>query len=140
MDTVQFILSYTGKVVVNNEYTVDVTKGSALQIDWFRGNDIIIETPHGKTHYNTSNTTRIAPNRYLIEIERMENLDELPIRFERGDYLVAGNVVIDHRNREYFTADKLDILDDEIVATHGGKMTRITFDGHKATRTEYVAK
>ena len=140
MNTTQFILRYTGTVTVNHEYTVDLARGQALQIDWFPDNDLIIAA-HGQTYtFNTHNTTPLANGSYLIEIITTENLYELPLRFERGDYLVAGDVVINQRTKQYFTADQIDILPDELVAAHNDRVTRVLFNGDKSATEQYIRK
>jgi hypothetical protein len=134
MDTLQFILRYTGKVTVNGEYTADIPRGSALEINWFPNNDLIIETPDGKFTFNES----AAGRQYPISIERKENLTDLPVRFDKGGYLIAGDIVINTAAQEYFRADRIDILENEIVAVHGDKMTRIVFHGDSAAAEEYM--
>lgn len=140
MNTTQFILRYNGTVTINHEYTVELSRGQALQIDWFPDNDLIITT-NGQTYtFNTHNTTPLANEAYLIEIITTENLYELPLRFERGDYLVAGDVVINQRTKQYFTADQIDILPDELVAAHNNRVTRVLFNGEKSATEQYVRK
>ncbi len=140
MNTAQFILRYTGTVTVNHEYTVELSREQALQIDWFPDNDLFI-TAKGQTYtFNTHNTTPLGNGSYLIEIITTENLYELPLRFERGDYLVAGDVVINQRTKQYFTAEQIDILPDELVAAHHDRVTRVLFNGDKSATEQYVRK
>ncbi|MCM1404002.1 MAG: hypothetical protein NC133_00630 [Prevotella sp.] len=139
MEQVQFILQHHGTVTINHEYTVKLESGQALQIDWFPDNDLIVSTAHHHAYYNVHNTTQIAPHTYLIQIVSTTDLHGLPIKFERGPYLVAGNVVIDQAQRTYLTADKLDLMPDEIVAAHGNRVTRILFSGDKIA-TEHYSK
>jgi hypothetical protein len=106
METTQFFLEYIGPVTVNNEYAVEIPKGSALRINWFPGNDLTVETRAGKFCFNEKNAEKIGDNMYLIKIKQeKENLKDLPIRYEKDDIIVAGNIVINNKTKEYWTAD-----------------------------------
>ena len=135
----QFILRHVGTITVNHEYTVNLQANQALEIDWFANNDIIISTANQNMHFNAQNTTQIAPNTYLIEIPSTTDLNDLPVKFERYPYLVAGDILINENEKTYLTADQIDIMPDEIVAAHGEKVTRILFSGNK-TATEHYQK
>ncbi|MBR4418380.1 MAG: hypothetical protein IKT33_00035 [Clostridia bacterium] len=140
MEQTQFILHHIGTVTINHEYTVDLQKGQALVIDWFPDNDLIITTSTHEVHYNAQNTPQIAPNTYLIQIPNNSDLNALPIKFERYPYIVAGNIVINQAEQTYLTADQIDILPNEIVATHGNNLTRILYSGDKTAIEHYRAK
>lgn len=140
MEHVQFILHHIGTVTVNHEYTVDIQPGQALQIDWFADNDIIITTNNHNMYFNAQNTTQIAPNTYLIQIIDTRDLSDVPIKFERPPYIIAGNIIINQAEKTYLTADQIDIMVDEIVATHGNKVTRILFSGDKIATEHYQKK
>ena len=140
MEQVQFILQHRGPVTINHEYTVTLTAGQALQIDWFPDNDLIVSTATHSGYYNVTNTTQIAPNTYLIQIVNTTDLHDLPVQFERDPYLVAGNIVIDQQHKTYLTADEIDIMPDEIVAAHGNRVTRVLFSGDKVATEHYVKK
>ena len=140
MEQVQFILQHIGKVTINHEYTVNLQAGQALQINWFAHNDIIITTANHNACYNAENTTQIAPNTYLIQILKTEDVNDLPVKFERKPYLIAGNIVINQAEKTYFTADQIDIMPDEIVAAHGNQVTRILFSGDKIATEHYQKK
>ena len=137
MEYVQFILQHIGTVTVNHEHTVDIQPGQALQIDWFADNDIIITTNNHNMRYNVTNTVQIAQNKYLIQILDTSNLDNVPIKFERPPYIIAGNIIINQAEKTYLTADQIDIMTDEIVATHGNRVTRILFSGDKIATEHY---
>ncbi len=138
MEKNQFILQYIGEAKINNEYSVKIKKGEALQIDWFKGNDLTIDTQIGEFIYNEYNAEKISDNLYLIKIEKTEDIKDLPIRFERGDYLVAGNIVINNKTKEYYKADQIDILEDELVTTYNNKLVRILFSGDKVAVEQYI--
>lgn len=140
MEQVQFILQHRGTVTINHEYTVTLGAGQALQIDWFPDNDLIVSTAHHNAYYNVKNTTQIAPNTYLIQIINKTDLHDLPVKFEREPYIVAGDVVINQADQTYLTADKLDIMPDEIVAAHGNRVTRVLFSGDKVATEHYIKK
>lgn len=140
MEHVQFILHHIGTVTVNHEYTVDIQPGQALQIDWFADNDIIITTNNHNMYFNAQNTTQIAPNTYLIQIIDTRDLADVPIKFERPPYIIAGNIIINQAEKTYLTADQIDIMSDEIVATHGNRVTRILFSGDKIATEHYQKK
>lgn len=140
MEHVQFILQHVGKVTINHEYTVDLKSGQALQINWFANNDLIITTANHNMYYNVKNTTQIAPNTYLIQILDTTDLTDLPVKFERKPYIIAGNVIINQDQKTYLTADQIDIMPDEIVAAHGNKVTRILFSGDKIATEHYSRK
>ena len=140
MEQVQFILHHRGTVTINHEYTVTLEAGQALQIDWFPDNDLIVSTAHHNAYYNVKNTTQIAPNTYLIQIINKTDLHDLPVKFEREPYIVAGDVVINQADQTYLTADQLDIMPDEIVAAHGNRVTRVLFSGEKVGTEHYVKK
>lgn len=140
MEQVQFILQHRGKVTINHEYTVDLQAGQALQIAWFPENDLIVSTVNHDAYYNVHNTTQIAPNTYLIQIINTTDLHDLPVKLERFPYLVAGNIVINEQDHTYLTADQLDIMPDEIVATHGNLVTRVLFSGDKVATEHYAKK
>lgn len=140
MGKTQFILQYTGTVTINSEYTVNLEPGTALQINWFPDNDLIVETKDKKYFFNTGNTKKIDEDTYLIQIITVENLYDLPLRFARGDYVVAGDIVIDQKRQEYFKADQIDILPDELVAAHHDKVTRVLFSGDKVATEHYIKK
>jgi len=140
MEHVQFILQHRGPVTINHEYTVDLKPGQALRIDWFPDNDLIVSTANHNTYYNVTNTTQIAPNTYLIQIIDKTDLHALPVKFEREPYIVAGDIVIDQQNKTYLTADKIDVMPDEIVAAHGNRVTRVLFSGDKVATEHYVKK
>lgn len=140
METVQFILQHRGLVTVNHEYTVELQAGQALQIDWFPDNDLLISTANHSAYYNASNTPQIAPNTHLIQIIDKTDLRDLEVKFDREPYLVAGNVVIDQAKKTYLTADKIDIMPDEIVAAHGNRVTRVLFSGDKVATEHYIKK
>ena len=136
----QFILQHVGKVTVNHEYTVELKTGQALQIDWFAGNDLIVTTEQHNMYYNVQNTLQIAPNTYLIQITNTSDLNDLPLKFERDPYIIAGNVVINQAEKTYLTAEQIDIMPDEIVAAHGNHVTRILFSGDKVATEHYTKK
>ena len=140
MEHVQFILQHRGVVTINHEYTVDIAAGQALQIDWFKDNDVIVTTERHELHFNATNTPQIAPNTYLIQIINKTDLHNLPVNFDREPYLVADKIVIDKQNKTYLTADKLDIMPDEIVAAHGNRVTRVLFSGDKVATEHYIKK
>ena len=79
MESVQFILQHHGLVTVNHEYTVDLQQGQALQIDWFKDNDLFVSTANHSAYYNVTNTTQIAPNTYLIQIIDQTDLHDLEV-------------------------------------------------------------
>ena len=136
----QFILQHRGPVTINHEYTVDLKAGQALSISWFPDNDLIVSTANHNAYFNVTNTTQIAPNTYLIQIINKTDLRDLPVKFEREPYLVAGDIVIDKENKTYLTADALDIMPDEIVAAHGNRVTRVLFSGDKVATEHYIKK
>ncbi len=140
MEHTQFILQHIGTVTVNHEYTVELQKGQSIVIDWFPDNDLIITTSSHEARYNAQNTPQIAPHTYLIQIPNNRDLTALPVKFERDPYLVAGNIVINQAEKTYLTADKIDILPNEIVATHGTHLTRILYSGNKITTEHYQEK
>ena len=140
MEHVQFILQHIGMVTINHEYSTELQAGQALQINWFADNDIIITTTNHNARYNAKNTTQIAPNTYLIQILKTEDINDLPVKLEREPYLIAGNIVIDQAEKTYFTADQIDIMPDEIVAAHGNQVTRILFSGDKIATEHYQKK
>ena len=140
MEHVQFILQHIGRVTINHEYTVDLQAGQALQIDWFADNDIIITTNKQEMYYNAQNTTQIDEHTYLIQILTTSDLHNLPVKFERYPYIIADNIVINQEQQTYFTADAIDIMPDEIVATHGNHATRLLFSGDKIATEEYIKK
>lgn len=140
MESVQFILQHHGLVTVNHEYTVDLKAGQALQIDWFKDNDLFISTAHYSAYYNATNATQIAPNTYLIQIINKTDLHNLEVKFDREPYIVADNIIIDQQHKTYLTADKIDIMPDEIVAAHGNRVTRVLFSGDKVATEHYIKK
>ena len=140
MEHVQFILQHRGLVTINHEYTVDLQPGQALQINWFKDNDLIITTATHNGYYNLTNTTEIAPNTYLIQIIDKTDLRDLPVKFDREPYIVADNIVIDQQNKTYLTAEQIDIMPDEIVAAHGNRVTRVLFSGDKVATEHYIKK
>ena len=140
MDSVQFILQHRGLVTINHEYTVDLQPGQALRIDWFPDNDLFVSTANHNAYYNVTNTTQIAPHTYLIQIINKTDLHDLPVKFDRKPYLVAGNIVIDQARKTYLTADQIDIMPDEIVAAHGNRVTRVLFSGDKVATEHYLRK
>lgn len=140
MEKVQYLLTYHGTVTVNHEYTVTLSPGQALQIDWFPDNDLLVSTDRQTHHFNAANTTLLPDGRRLIEIITTQNLRDQPVRLERGDYLVAGDVVINQKTRQYFTASAIDILPDELVAAHGNRVTRVLFSGDKSAVEQYVKR
>ena len=140
MEHVQFILQHRGLVTINHEYTVDLQPGQALQINWFKDNDLIITIATHNGYYNVTNNTEIAPNTYLIQIINKTDLRDLEVKFDREPYVVAGDVVIDQQNKTYLTADQIDIMQDEIVAAHGNRVTRILFSGNKVATEHYIKK
>ena len=140
MEHVQFILQHRGPVTINHEYNVDLKPGQALQINWFKDNDIIISTTNHQGHYNVTNTTQIAPNTYLIQIIDRTNLHDLPVKFDRKPYIVADNIIINEEQKTYLTADAIDIMPDEIVAAHGNHATRILFSSDKVATEHYIKK
>lgn len=98
MDTLQFILDYTGTANINNEYTVNIPKDCVLQINWFPDNDLIV---NGRV-YNTKNTAKIGDGKYLINLNAESvNLKELPVKYEDDDILIAGNIFINKQKKEY---------------------------------------
>ena len=129
-----------GPVTINHEYTVDLQPGQALQINWFKDNDLIVSTAHHNAYYNVSNTTQIAPNTYLIQIINKTDLHDLEVKFDREPYIVADNIVIDQEHKTYLTADKIDVMPDEIVAAHGNRVTRVLFSGDKVATEHYIKK
>jgi len=140
MEQVQFILQHVGKVTVNHEYTVDLQVGQALQINWFADNDIIISTGEHSMYYNVKNAPQIAPNTYLIQITSTCDLNALPVKFERPPYIIADNIIINQDDKTYLTAEKIDIMPDEVVAAHGNHVTRILFSGDKIATEHYLKK
>ncbi len=140
MEHVQFILQHRGPVTINHEYTVNLNPGQALQINWFKDNDLIVSTTSRTTYYNVTNTTQIAPNTYLIQIIDKTDLRDLPVKFDREPYIVADNIVIDQQNKTYLTAEQIDIMPDEIVAAHGNRVTRVLFSGDKVATEHYIKK
>lgn len=136
----QFILQHHGTVTINYEYTITLNVGQALQINWFPENDLIVSTEEHNIAYNVTNTTQIAPNTYLIQIIKTTDLRDLPVNFEREPYIIAGNIIINQKDKTYLTADELDIMQDEIVATHGNHLTRILFSGDKIATEHYIKK
>ena len=140
MEHVQFILQHYGLVTINHEYTVDLKPGQALQINWFKDNDLIVTTADHNAYYNVTNTTEIAPNTYLIQIIDQTDLHDLEVKFDREPYLVADNIVIDQQNKTYLTAEQIDIMSDEIVAAHGNRVTRVLFSGDKVATEHYIKK
>ena len=140
MERVQFILQHRGLVTINHEYTVELKSGQALQINWFKDNDLIVSTANHNAYYNVSNTTQIAPNTYLIQIIDQTDLHDLTVKFDREPYIIADNIIIDQQNKTYLTADKIDIMSDEIVAAHGNRVTRILFSGDKVATEHYIKK
>lgn len=140
MENTQFILQHTGTITINHEYTVTIAPGQALLINWFPNNDIIVNTANQQYTFNTSNTTRLPDGRYLIQIITTQDLLDVPVQFERGDYIVANNIVINQKTRQYFTASALDIFPDELVAAHGNHVTRVLFNGDKSATEHYVKR
>ncbi len=136
----QFILQHYGPVTINHEYMVNLKPGQALQINWFKDNDLIVTTANHNTYYNVTNTTQIAPNTYLIQIINKTDLHDLEVKFDREPYLVADNIVIDQQNKTYLTAEQIDIMPDEIVAAHGNRVTRVLFSGDKVATEHYIKK
>ena len=140
MEHVQFILQHRGVVTINHEYTVDLKPGQALQINWFKDNDLIVTTANHKAYYNATNTPQIAPNTYLIQIINQTDLHGLEVKFDREPYLIADNILIDQQNKTYLTAEQIDIMPDEIVAAHGDRVTRVLFSGDKVATEHYIKK
>ena len=140
MEHVQFILQHRGVVTINHEYTVDLKPCQALQINWFKDNDLIVTTANHEAYYNATNTPQIAPNTYLIQIINQTDLHGLEVKFDRKPYLIADNILIDQQNKTYLTAEQIDIMPDEIVAAHGDRVTRVLFSGDKVATEHYIKK
>jgi hypothetical protein len=73
MDTVKFVIEYTGTVTVNNEYTAELRPNRPLILEWFENNDLILDT-HERIILNTASFDKAAarplsPRMFIIKVE-----------------------------------------------------------------------
>lgn len=66
MELIKYIIEYDGRVVINNELTVDIQKNQPLVIEWFKNNEIITNPESDKIIIN-ENTFILRPRRENAE-------------------------------------------------------------------------